>query len=92
MTTLADMCVSIALCVGAVVAIVTAIFVGASMTYAAFATTGYTDDDCGFSGAFGWYRTTEKPTMWFVFGYEKSFSESGYATTDDFGNLVRVEI
>ena len=90
MTTLADMCVSIALCVGAVVAIVTAIFVGASMTYAAFATTGYTDDDCGFSGAFGWFRSKLKPGFWIVAVYESSFSKGGYAVTDDFGNLVRV--
>ena len=60
------------------------------MTYASFFTTGYTDDGCGYSGAFSWFRSVQRPGMWIVVAYENSFSDGGYATTDDFGNLVRV--
>ena len=51
---------------------------------------GYSEDTCGFSGVFSWFRHKSKPGFWHVVAHVAGFSSDGYAVTDDFGNLVRV--
>ena len=60
------------------------------MNFQTIKSVGYSDDTCGFSGAFSWLRSKTKPGFWHVIAYEQSFSRDGFAVTDDFGNLVRV--
>lgn len=61
------------------------------MIYDTITSTGFSGDTNGFSGAFSWFRSTFKPGFWHVIAYEQSFSRDGWAVTDDFGNLVRVQ-
>ena len=53
---------------------------------------GYSADDCGYSGAFGWTRHALYPGKWLVICFEETFAKelTSFAVTDDFGNLVRV--
>ena len=61
------------------------------MNYQPMITKGYTEYVHGFSGAFTWFRSALKPGFWLVIAHEESFSRDGWAVTDDFGNLVRVQ-
>lgn len=60
------------------------------MNYQSITTRGFSEDANGYSGVFSWFRSDSKPGIWCVVAYELGFSSSGYAVTDDFGNLVRV--
>ena len=53
---------------------------------------GYSDEECGFSGAYGWFKHIAYPGKWLVTCYEVTFAKETtcFAITDDFGNLVRV--
>lgn len=50
---------------------------------------GFVDDNSGYSGAFSWWRSNSDRGFWYVCGCG-SFTKSGNAVTDDFGNLVEV--
>ena len=61
------------------------------MNYQAIQSRGYSEDVSGFSYAFSWFRAASKPGFWHVVAHVPGFSNGGFAVTDDFGNLVRVQ-
>ena len=61
------------------------------MNYQLIKSEGFSGNVSGYSYSFSWFRHESKPGFWHVVAHVPGFSSDGYAVTDDFGNLVRVQ-